>query len=301
MAPLWRRTLGEAVTVKLSLAGDLWRTKLDPAQMESSLLNLVINARDAMAGGGVLTVETANATVDPDNSELPPGDYAVIAVSDTGSGIPPELLAKVVEPFFTTKGVGKGSGLGLSMIYGFAKQSGGQLRIYSEVGQGTTVRLYLPRSDEEAETTTAPVAGPVKGRGERVLVVEDNVDVRRVAVRQLVALGYQVVEADNGASGLEVLSQDHGIDLVFTDIVMPGGMTGIEMIAAAREARPDLKALFTTGFTSAATANNSRVSGADMVISKPYRVTELAAKLREALAQEVAPVSSQAPPASAAG
>ncbi|HEY3948784.1 hybrid sensor histidine kinase/response regulator [Phenylobacterium sp.] len=299
MAPLWRRTLGEAVTVKLALKGDLWRTKLDPAQMESSLLNLVINARDAMPDGGVLTVETTNATVDPDNPELPPGDYAVIAVSDTGGGIAPEILAKVIEPFFTTKGVGKGSGLGLSMIYGFAKQSGGQLRIYSEVGHGTTVRLYLPRSEEAAETVKAPAAGPMKGRGERVLVVEDNVDVRRVAVRQLTELGYQIVEADNGVAGLEVLAQDHGVDLVFTDVVMPGGMTGIEMIATARQTQPGLKALFTTGFTSAATANNARVTGADLVISKPYRVTELAAKLREALAQEV--VSAQAPPASAAG
>jgi CheY-like chemotaxis protein len=267
--------------------------------MESSLLNLVINARDAMPEGGALTVETTNATVDPDNPELPPGDYAVVAVSDTGIGIPSNLLAKVVEPFFTTKGVGQGSGLGLSMIYGFAKQSGGQLRIYSEVGHGTTVRLYLPRSDEALETAKTPTAGPVKGRGERVLVVEDNVDVRRVAVRQLTELGYQVVEADNGAAGLEVLAGDHGVDLVFTDIVMPGGMTGIEMVAAAREARPGLKALFATGFTSAATANNNRVTGADMVISKPYRVTELAAKLREALAVEVA--SAQDPPASAAG
>jgi PAS domain S-box-containing protein len=304
MGPLWRRTLGETVTVKLALADDLWRTKLDPVQMESSLLNLVINARDAMADGGVLTVETANATVDPDNPELPPGDYAVVAVSDTGSGIPPELLAKVIEPFFTTKGVGQGSGLGLSMIYGFAKQSGGQLRIYSEVGHGTTVRLYLPRSNEAVQAAKTPTAGPVKGRGERVLVVEDNVDVRRVAVRQLTDLGYQVVEADTGAAGLEMLAGDHGIDVVFSDVVMPGGMTGIEMIAAAREARPDLKALFTTGFTSAATANNNRVTGADMVISKPYRVTELAAKLREALATEVVTAGSgaaQDPAASAAG
>jgi|GEM_PF-3248091 len=299
MAPLWRRTLGEAVTVKLALTDDLWRTKLDPAQMESSLLNLVINARDAMPEGGVLTVETSNATVDPDNPELPPGDYTMVAVSDTGCGIPPDLVAKVVEPFFTTKGVGKGSGLGLSMIYGFAKQSGGQLRIYSEVGHGTTVRLYLPRSDEAVAAARASPTGLMKGRGERILVVEDNVDVRRVAVRQLSELGYQVVEADTGAAGLEVLAMDHGVDLVFSDVVMPGGMTGIEMIAAAREARPDLKALFTTGFTSAATANNNRVTGADMVISKPYRVTELAAKLREVLATQV--TCAQDPAASALG
>jgi CheY-like chemotaxis protein len=288
MAPLWRRTLPETVTVELALADGLWQTKLDRAQMESSLLNLVINARDAMPDGGVLTVETTNVIVDPDNPELPPGDYAVVAVSDTGTGIAPEILAKVVEPFFTTKGVGKGSGLGLSMIYGFAQQSGGQLRIYSEVGHGTTVRLYLPRSHEDAEREKPPSGGPVKGCGERVLVVEDNVDVRRVTVRQLTALGYQVVEAENGPDGLEVLAHDHGVDIVFTDIVMPGGMTGIEMIAAARQHRPGLKALFTTGF-SAAAANNNRLTGADLVISKPYRAADLAAKLREALAAEVAP------------
>jgi PAS domain S-box-containing protein len=288
MAPLWRRTLPETVTVELALADGLWQTKLDRAQMESSLLNLVINARDAMPDGGVLTVETTNVIVDPDNPELPPGDYAVVAVSDTGTGIAPEILAKVVEPFFTTKGVGKGSGLGLSMIYGFAQQSGGQLRIYSEVGHGTTVRLYLPRSHEDAEREKPPSGGPVKGCGERVLVVEDNVDVRRVTVRQLTALGYQVVEAENGPDGLEVLAHDHGVDIVFTDIVMPGGMTGIEMIAAARQHRPGLKALFTTG-SSAAAANNNRLTGADLVISKPYRAADLAAKLREALAAEVAP------------
>jgi CheY-like chemotaxis protein len=265
-------------------SSDTWSAKLDRAQMESSLLNLVINARDAMPEGGVLTVETGNATIDPDNPELPPGDYAVVAVSDTGHGMSPQVLAKVIEPFFTTKGVGKGSGLGLSMIYGFAKQSGGQLRIYSEVGHGTTVRLYLPRSQDAVMTPAATAEGPVRGEGERILVVEDNPDVRRVAVRQLVSLGYQVAEADSGAAGLEALALDHGIDLVFSDIVMPGGMTGIEMVEAARAEAPGLKALFTTGFTSAATANNNRVTGADLMISKPYRVSDLAAKLREALA-----------------
>jgi signal transduction histidine kinase/ActR/RegA family two-component response regulator len=284
MAPLWRRTLGENVVVKLLVAEETWAAKLDRAQMESSLLNLVINARDAMPDGGVLTVETSNATIDPDNPELRPGDYAVVAVSDTGHGMSQELLAKVIEPFFTTKGVGKGSGLGLSMIYGFAKQSGGQLGIYSEVDHGTTVRLYLPRSQDAVAAPAVNAHGPVRGEGERILVVEDNPDVRRVAVRQLTELGYQVMEADSGAAGLEALALDDGADLVFSDIVMAGGMTGIEMVQAARQARPDLKALFTTGFTSAATANNNRVTGADLMISKPYRVSDLATKLREALA-----------------
>jgi CheY-like chemotaxis protein len=235
-----------------------------------------------MPEGGVLTVETANATVDPDNPELPPGDYAVVAVSDTGHGMSPEVLAKVIEPFFTTKEVGKGSGLGLSMIYGFAKQSGGQLRIYSEEGHGTTVRLYLPRSTDAVAAQDTDAAGPVRGAGERILVVEDNPDVRRVAVRQITELGYEVVEADSGAAGLEILTLDHGIELVFSDIVMPG-MTGIDMVQAARRDRPGLKALFTTGFTSAAAASTGRVTGADMLISKPYRISELATKLREAL------------------
>src|SRR5579859_710083 len=295
MAPLWRRTLGENVVVKLVASSDTWSAKLDRAQMESSLLNLVINARDAMPDGGVLTVETGNATIDPDNPELPPGDYAVVAVSDTGHGMPPEVLAKVIEPFFTTKGVGKGSGLGLSMIYGFAKQSGGQLRIYSEVGHGTTVRLYLPRCLEAVAAAPVAAKGPVRGKGERILIVEDNPDVRRVAVRQLTDLGYQVAEADSGAAGLETLSLDHGVDLVFSDIVMPGGMTGIEMVQAARRDHPDLKALFTTGFTSAATANNNRVTGADLMISKPYRVADLAAKLREALASTPQSLSEEPP------
>jgi signal transduction histidine kinase/ActR/RegA family two-component response regulator/HAMP domain-containing protein len=284
MDTLWRRTLGQDITINLGLAPDLWRAKVDRSQMESALLNLVINARDAMAAGGALTVETMNTVLDNADPDLRPGEYAVIAVSDTGHGMSAEVLLKASEPFFTTKAVGQGSGLGLSMVYGFAKQSGGQMKIYSEVDLGTTVRIYLPRADhatlEEAPTSsTASVAG----KGERVLVVEDNREVRRVAVRQLTELGYGVVEAEDARSGLQILHDDDAIDLVFTDIVMPGGMDGIEMIEQARQTNPTLRALFTTGFTRAAVANNNRATGSDLLITKPYRRAELAAKLREAL------------------
>jgi len=195
--------------------------------------------------------------------------------------------------------VGKGSGLGLSMIYGFAKQSGGQLRIYSEMGHGTTVRLYLPRSHEAIGAAAALLAKPLKGGSARVLVVEDNADVRRIMVRQLIRLGYCVVEADSGATGLEALARDRDIELILTDIIMPGGMNGVELVAAAREARPGLKALFTTGFTNTAGADNNPVTGADPVIRKPYRVAELAAKLGEVLATETD--SAQASVTSAVG
>jgi CheY-like chemotaxis protein len=284
MDSLWRRTLGESITVKLGLADDLWQAKVDRSQVESALLNLVINARDAMPGGGSLTVETMNTTLDATDPDLTPGDFAVIAVSDTGAGMTPEVLAKAAEPFFTTKGVGEGSGLGLSMVYGFTRQSGGQMKIYSEVGHGTTVRLYLPRAEPAADDGRPRIEpASVRGKGERVLVVEDNLEVRRVAVRQLTELGYRVAEAEDAKGGLQVLEADLAIDLVFTDIVMPGGMDGIEMIEQARILRPALRVLFTTGFTNAAVANNNRATGDDLLLSKPYRKADLAAKLREAL------------------
>jgi PAS domain S-box-containing protein len=286
MDPLWRRSLGGAILVQLNLAPDLWAAKVDRAQMESALLNLVINARDAMPAGGSLAVETVNVSLDDSDPDLTPGDYAVVAVSDTGHGMSAEVLARAFEPFFTTKGPGEGSGLGLSMVYGFAKQSGGQLKIYSEVGVGTTVRLYLPRTKlagAESLPETEPLS--VTGEGERVLIVEDNPDVRRVVVRQLTDLGYEVVEAESGASGLAVLAADPTIDLLFTDIVMPGGMNGIEMVTTARLARPDLRVLFTTGFTSAAASIGGRLTGNDPLITKPYRRAALAAKLREALSR----------------
>lgn len=282
--PLWRRTLGERVAVRLALTDDLWHAKVDRSQLESSLLNLVINARDAMPEGGVLTIETSNVSLDGMEPDLVPGDYAEIAVSDTGLGMTPEVLSQVFEPFFTTKDVGQGSGLGLSMVYGFTKQSGGQLKIYSEVGHGTTVRLYLPRARGAlAGDSVRTLRQPAMGNGERVLVVEDNAEVRHVAVRQLTDLGYTVIEAENGAEALKALDADPRIDLVFSDIILSGGMTGIEIVEAARRNRPSLRALFTTGFARAATVGGSHVSGEDVLITKPYRRADLAAKVREVL------------------
>ncbi len=281
-----KRTLGEKIDVRVRLGDDLWPAVADPAQVESALANLAINARDAMPNGGRLTFETANKRLDEyycsQNVDVTPGDYVMIAVSDTGTGIAPDILAQVFEPFFTTKPEGKGSGLGLSMIYGFAKQSRGHVRIYSEVGHGTTVRLYLPRAvasaaaqdDVAGETTTA-------ARNATILVVEDNPDVRRVAVGQLSQMGYTVVEADSGPAAVDILSADQPVDLVFTDIIMPGGMTGIELAKEAPKIRPGVKVLLTSGFAEAS------VTGArpeDMpLLSKPYRQQDLARKIHDVL------------------
>ena len=287
MSAIWTRTLGGGVVVRLQTTPELWPARADPSQLEAALLNLVINARDAMDGRGVLTIETHNVRLGPDyagdNPEVAPGDYAMISVSDTGCGMTPEVLAKVFEPFFTTKGVGKGSGLGLSMIYGFAKQSGGHVKIYSEPGHGATVRLFLPRAAEGVRAAAQETTIPPRSAGEVVLLVEDNEQVRHVALRQLADLGYHVIEADNGEAALAVVERDPRVDLLFTDVVMPGGMTGMELVAAARARRPNLKVLYTTGFTEAAAANGGKFTGADVLLSKPYRRSELARKLREVL------------------
>jgi CheY-like chemotaxis protein len=288
MASLWRQTLGQAVEVHLHHASNLWRTKTDRSQLEAALLNLVINARDAMGSSGVLTVETANVRLDPaapHADDAPSGEFAMIAVSDTGEGMEPERLARVFEPFFTTKEVGKGSGLGLSMVYGFVNQSGGHVNIYSEVGIGTTIRIFLPRAEGAKPAAAAqeePKASP-RSRDETVMVVEDNHEIRRIAVRQLIDLGYEVVEAENGKLALAQLMGDVGVDLLFTDVVMPGGIDGLELVRAARLHRPGLKVLYTTGFTQAATRNGGTFTGEDSLISKPYRKADLALKVREVL------------------
>jgi two-component system cell cycle sensor histidine kinase/response regulator CckA len=288
MESMWQRTLGETIEVRLNQAANLWTTLADGPQVESAVLNLAINARDAMPDGGVLTVETRNVRLDESSGALeqhvPAGDYAMIAVSDTGCGIPPDLIASVFDPFFTTKEVGKGSGLGLSMVYGFAKQSGGHVKIYSEVGVGTTVRLYLPRAHQEAEVAEpapATTAMP-RSRNETVLVVEDNPDVRALAIHHLGDLGYSVIEAENGPLALAALESHGEIDLLFTDMVMPGGMTGIELSAMALKLHPHLKVLYTTGFAAAATGN-SRFTVTGKLITKPYRKSALAVKVREVL------------------
>ena len=288
MDELLRRTLGEHVEIELKLAGDLWPALADSGQVENSLLNLAINARDAMPDGGKLTIETSNVHLDEDyassNAEVTPGDYVMMTVTDTGTGMPQDVLAHVFEPFFTTKEVGKGTGLGLSMIYGFAKQSGGHAKIYSEVGHGTTVRLYLPRlANQSTVSDSAAPTAPRKGGGETILVVEDNPDVRRLVLRQLRDLGYEVIEAANGPQALQILDGGASIDLLFTDVVMPGGMTGRQLAEAAKTRRPDLKTLFTSGYTEDSILRLGKLDPGVRLLSKPYRKHELATRIRETL------------------
>jgi PAS domain S-box-containing protein len=282
---LLKRTLGERIEIRSRLAPDLWPAVADAAQLESALANLAINARDAMPEGGVLRIETANARLDQhyaeQNPEVVPGDYVALAVSDTGGGIPPELLDRVIEPFFTTKQPGKGSGLGLSMVYGFAKQSRGHLKIYSEPGQGTTVRLYLPRAvaaGDAAATAEEPEARAPDDGG-AVLVVEDRADVRRMVARHLGALGYHVLEAENGAAAMAILRSEARIDVLFTDVVMPG-TTGVDLAHEARTLRPGLKVLLTSGFADFLQEDGNPAPLPGPLLSKPYRRQDLARALR---------------------
>jgi CheY-like chemotaxis protein len=261
----------------------------DRNQVENSLLNLAINARDSMPAGGRLTIETSNTRLDAayaaGNAEVTPGEYVMLAVSDTGTGMTPGVLERAFEPFFTTKEVGKGTGLGLSMVYGFAKQSGGHVKIYSEVGHGTTIRLYLPRaemSDMTAlEVTAAPAPMP---RGhEKVLVVEDDDAVRRVVVKQLTELGYHVLEAEDGRKALTMITGGTAIDLLFTDVVMPGGLSGRQLATAAKTHLPALKVLYTSGYTEDSIVHHGKLDPGVYLLSKPYQKPELAQKLREVL------------------
>lgn len=288
------RTLGETITITTLLGEQLWETQVDPSQVEDALLNLAINARDAMPGGGTLTIETANTPLDEHyaslHQEVVPGDYVMLSMTDTGTGMPPEIIERVMEPFFTTKGPGKGTGLGLSMVYGFAKQSGGHLSIYSDVGVGTTLRLYLPRAHgkalPEAAAADSNLASPA--HGESILLVDDNTALRRVTFRRLTALGYRVEEAEDGRAALALLDAGGRFDLLFTDIGLPGGINGFELAEQARGRQTDLKVLFTTGY-----GNNgipSDENGAPShLIRKPYRSDELALKLRAALGGAAGP------------
>ncbi|MGI9450293.1 MAG: PAS domain S-box protein [Geminicoccaceae bacterium] len=289
MSDLLSRTLGETIEINTVLANPLNDALVDPSQLQNALLNLAINARDAMPDGGRLTIETANVELDEDyareDAEVNAGNYVLLSVADTGIGMTPEIRDRVFEPFFTTKDAGKGSGLGLSMIYGFAKQSGGHIRIYSESGQGTTVNLYFPEAgthDEAMKTPSAEEAMP-EAHGEVVLVVEDEPRVRHVTVQRLETLGYSVLEAENGPAALAVLATSPDVDLVFTDMVMPGGMSGSDLATAIRERSPQIKVMLTSGYAEQAGIEKDAFEEGEVWLRKPYRLIELASKIREVL------------------
>jgi PAS domain S-box-containing protein len=284
-----QRTLGEDIALKSVLADGLWEALADPSQVEDAILNLAVNARDAMPNGGQLVIETSNAVLDENyaaqNVEVTPGAYAAVSITDSGTGMPPEVLERVFEPFFTTKEVGRGTGLGLSMVYGFVKQSRGHVKIYSEVGHGTRITVYLPRA-AVAEQDPAPEASSAQanlGGRETILVVEDSNAVRRVAVNILKALGYRVREAEDGPSALAVLQQADPIDLLFTDLIMPNGIGGQELLTRARALRPGLKALFTSGYSEQFIRGKGPTEEGVALLSKPYRSRKLAEAIRTAL------------------
>jgi PAS domain S-box-containing protein len=290
MQGLLRGTLGEHIEIEVACAPDLWPAMVDIAQLESALLNLAINARDAMPGGGKLVIEARNVELDDALAALEgnvqPGQYVQVSVSDSGCGISPENLSRAVEPFFTTKEKGKGTGLGLAMVYGFAKQSDGYLKLYSEPGEGTSVHLYLPRPTGDAKQARA-VDGPVASDGgsELVLLVEDDELVRLYAEAQLAMLGYRVISAGDGPEALEVIRARDDIDLLFTDVVMPAGMNGRALAEAACALRPALKVLYTSGYTENAIMHHGRLDSGVHLLAKPYRRGELALKVRAALAE----------------
>jgi CheY-like chemotaxis protein len=287
MAELLRRTLGEAVQLETVLAGGLWRAHADATELESAILNLALNARDAMQTGGKLTIETSNAFLDDDYAarqiDIPVGQYVLIAITDTGSGMPRDVIEHVFEPFFTTKPPGQGTGLGLSQVYGFVRQSGGHVKIYSESGHGTTVKVYLPRYYGEAQTQSpAPRradSGPMC-RGETILCVEDDERVRRLTAETLAELGYGVLQADGAAEALRQLDSNAQVDLLFTDIVMPE-TDGRKLADEACKRRPALKVLFTTGYTRNAIVHGGVLDPGVNLIVKPYSVEMLGRKLRE--------------------
>ena len=287
MRDLIQRTVGPEIAVETVTAAGLWNTLIDPGQLENSLLNLCINARDAMPDGGRLTIETANRWLDERAArerEVPPGQYISVCVSDTGTGMPPDVIERAFEPFFTTKPLGLGTGLGLSMIYGFARQSGGQVRIYSERAEGTMVCLYLPRHlgpAEEAGHASEFSTAPRASQGETVLVVDDEPTVRMLVTEVLEDLGYTAIEAADGASGLKVLQSDIRIDLLVTDVGLPGGMNGRQVADAARVARPALKVLFITGYAENAVLSHGHLDPGMHVLTKPFAMETLATRIKD--------------------
>jgi signal transduction histidine kinase len=287
MEELVRRTVGPEVAVETVAAGGLWTTLVDPNQLENALLNLCINARDAMPDGGRLTIETGNKWLDhraARDRDLPPGQYVTLCVSDTGTGMTPEVARRAFDPFFTTKPIGMGTGLGLSMIYGFVRQSGGQARIYSEPGQGAMVCLYLPRfigAAEDADVPTESAEAPRAEQGETVLVVDDEPTVRMLVAEVLEDLGYTAIEAADGAAGLKVLQSMARIDLLVTDVGLPGGMNGRQVADAARALRPGLKVLFITGYAENAVLGHGHLDPGMHVLTKPFAMEVLASRIRD--------------------
>ena len=292
MSELLRRTIGESIAVETVLAGGLWPAMVDPNQLESAVLNLTVNARDAMPEGGKLTIETANAYLDEtyaaSHGDVASGQYVMIAVTDTGVGMAPETLHKAMEPFFTTKEAGRGTGLGLPQVYGFVKQSDGHVKIYSEVGEGTTVKLYLPRlvGQNVAATSEAPKTRPVVGGSETILVVEDEEGVRNYAVETLAELGYGTLEAEDGPAALRLLEAHPEVRLLFTDVGLPGGVDGRRLAEQAQAMRPKLKVLFTTGYARNAIVHHGRLDPGVALILKPFTSTTLAQKIRDVLQDE---------------
>lgn len=284
---LVRRTVGPGVRVEVVETSGLWPTLVDPNQLENAVLNLCINARDAMPNGGALTIETANKWLDERAArkhDLPVGQYVSVCVTDTGTGMTPEVIAKAFDPFFTTKPMGEGTGLGLSMIYGFARQSGGQVRMYSEIGQGTTICLYLPRHGEDAEVEERPTDSgnaDETATGEVVLVIDDDPTIRMLIAEVLAEAGYAVVEAPDGPAGLEILKSNARIDLLITDVGLPGGLNGRQVADAARVSRPHLKVLFITGYAENAVIGRSRLERGMFVLTKPFQMEHLAHRIRE--------------------
>jgi signal transduction histidine kinase/ActR/RegA family two-component response regulator len=287
-ARLLRPALGEQIEIHSMLSDDASPALVDPTQLTTAILNLALNARDAMPSGGKLTLETRNVYLDAQyadmNNEVTPGRYVMIAVNDSGQGIPAALIEKVFDPFFTTKEVGKGSGLGLSMVYGFVKQTGGHIKIYSEEGHGTTVKLYLPQTTGSARSETEPVATlPIEGGDERVLVVEDDALVRGHVVAQVESLGYATLSAGSATEALALLDKNPAIDLLFTDVIMPGPLSGRQLVAEALKRRPQLRVLYTSGYTENAIVHHGRLDAGVLLLVKPYRKSDLARMIRMAL------------------
>jgi CheY-like chemotaxis protein len=289
MADLLHRTLGEQIELASSLSPRVWTVEVDQNHLESALLNLAVNARDAMPSGGKLTIETQNTYLDQTyvekDAEVRPGRYVMIAVSDTGSGMSKATLARVFEPFFTTKELGRGTGLGLSMVYGFMKQSGGHVTIYSEEGEGTTVKLYFPRhyaiaNTEEVENQRREI--PKSSGNEFVLIVEDDPEVRDFSVTSLKELGYKVIEAADVDTALAILRSDQRVDILFTDVVLPG-RTGRNLADEAATIRPGLKVLFTTGYSRNAIVHHGRLDPGVHLLPKPFTFDQLASQIRRVL------------------